>query len=533
MTSQTDPFLRVLSQFDAAAAQTVMGAHDDEEEATIESLCDSLARFGKRRIDSQRVEQEKRVEPAILKELAEMGLFGLSIEPQFGGAGLSFKGTCRLMELLSQMDMSLGVTVGLHVGLGLRALNYYGSADLKDRYLPRLARGELIACYSMTETEAGSDIPSIRTTVKKEGDQLVLNGSKIFVTNGNLAHVATVGARGPGEDGLTMVLVPLDTKGVERGPEENKMGLRGSSTCSLYFDDVRIDEDHMIGVPSQGLSQMYHALTWGRTLMAGGCIGLSRDAFSRTLRHVTTRRQFKRPLSSFGMVQQRLAAMRTRIHTMESLIRLVAWLEDSRPTTAEWESTVAKIFCTQGVGLVADHAMQLHGGSGFVEDTGIARIYRDCRVTRIFEGANDLLRRLVATSFLRGAMAGQLRYRPSVQKMMDPVFHAQAEMFDALLQGIDEDVTRIGSTQGWRVLKKQMYQQRVADSVSALYCMLAVLARAEGALRCGQMTDDIMRITTHACHVLGKTCERNMAELDDNVDHIVREVAVSSCAQLE
>jgi alkylation response protein AidB-like acyl-CoA dehydrogenase len=331
--------------------------------------------------------------PEVLAEARELGLFGLAIPEVHGGLGLSLAGTAAAIAELARVDRSLATAVGLHNGLGTRGLVEAGSPALQSRYLPALARGERIGAFCATEPGAGSDLSAIRTTAELVGAELALRGEKAYVTNAGWAGLFTVLVRTPepeGGAGSALVVVPRETPGVSVGAEEHKMGLKASSTRSVFFDDARVPRDHQLGVVGRGIQDAHRALEWGRTLMSAGCLGTARAALERSLAHAGRRKQFRKPLRSFGAVRAHLAAIARSVATIECVLGRVAD-DEARGLPIEAGSAALKVLASELAFDACDRAVQVHGALGFVEDAGIAILQRDARVTRIFEGANDVL----------------------------------------------------------------------------------------------------------------------------------------------
>lgn len=375
-----------------AAGLTVAHATPDEAEVLAVAL-DQVRRFLAREVDADAIDREARIPPATVGAAARAGLFGLTIPGEYGGAGLSLKATCRVIEELARGDRSVAIMAGLHAGLGSRPLVELGAPALKDRYLPAMAAGERVASFAATEAGAGSDLAAVRTTGTIEGDAVRLVGEKSYVTNGGFAGVFTVLARTPGLGGArawSLVCVPREAPGVTVGPEEHKLGIRGSSTVTVRFDDVRVPRDHLVGEVGRGLDHAHRALAWGRTILSAGCVGTARAALDATVAHVASRRQFGRPIGAFGATQGHVADMAARLYAMESLVREVGESE-AAGAPIDRASSVAKVFCSEAAFEACDAAVQLHGALGFIEPAGVARLLRDCRITRIFEGANDVL----------------------------------------------------------------------------------------------------------------------------------------------
>ncbi|MBK7859827.1 MAG: acyl-CoA dehydrogenase family protein [Archangiaceae bacterium] len=374
----------------AAAVQPVEVAEPD----VMGALLTGVERYLRSEVDAAQIDREGAVPARVLAGLGELGVFGVTIPQRYGGAGLRLTDACRLAAALARADRSIATTVGLHLGLGTRPLVAFGAEGLKQRYLPRLASGEAIAAFATTEANAGSDLSRLATTALAEGAQLVVNGEKLFVTNGRLAKVFTITAATPGlggaQRGSSLVLLESGDPGLSVGREERKLGLKGSSTAPLTIDGVRIEPERIIGEPGRGADQLHHVLAWGRTLMSAGCCGTARAALVKAIEHTASRRQFGRTLDAQPVVREHLALMGARLAAMEALVHDTASLEDDVPGLLQ-RSLAAKVFGSDGASYVVDTALQLFGGLGFIEESGMPLLLRDVRITRIFEGANDVL----------------------------------------------------------------------------------------------------------------------------------------------
>lgn len=352
----------------------------------------------------------------LLHEARSLGLFGMAIPEAHGGFGLSLGATASAVAEIARVDRALATAIGLHNGLGTRGLIEAGSPELQARYLPAMAAGECIGSFCATEPGAGSDLSALRTTADLEGDVLVVRGQKAYVTNAGLAGLFTVLVRTPepgGGAGSALVVVPRDTPGLSLGVEEHKMGLRASSTRSVYFDDVRVPIGHQLGATGRGIADAHRALEWGRTLMSAGCLGTARAALERSLAHTTHRRQFRRSLRTFGSVKAHLAAMARAVFAIEAVLRAVA-REEASGASIEASSAALKVLASELGFDACDRAVQVHGALGFVEDAGVAILQRDARVTRIFEGANDVLLVRLGSALVAGkGLATQTRLPPS------------------------------------------------------------------------------------------------------------------------
>lgn len=409
------------------------------EREVVEAIVDPLERFCRDRIDPRANDHRKSIPAEVLGGLKEMGLFGLSLPESHGGAGLGLWATGSIAAVIARRDRSVATTLGLHLGLGTRGLVRYGTVEQQDRYLPRLATGEILAAFATTEPAAGSDLSALRCTLSETEGALSLRGQKCFVTNGGLAWLYTVSTRSPGlggaRKGQTIVLVERDDPGVCVGAEEDKLGLRASSTTMLDFDDVALGADRVLGPVGQGAGCLQHILAYGRTVMAFGCTGTAHAALAATRTHCSVRVQFGRTLDQLGVVREQLADMAAKLFAIEALVRWAA----SDESKLEWRSLAAKVLASDLSGEIVDTALQLHGGYGFIEETGIALLARDARITRIFEGANDVLR------VHRGLFAvGQAPEGPQGARCRDAIAEARARL-GARLLGDHVTLHRLGT----------------------------------------------------------------------------------------
>ncbi|MBL8956524.1 MAG: acyl-CoA dehydrogenase, partial [Myxococcaceae bacterium] len=303
------------------------------------------------------------------------------------------------------------------------------------RYLPLLASGEAIAAFATTEANAGSDLSRLATTALAEGAELVVNGEKLFVTNGRLAEVFTITAATPGlggaQRGTSLVLLESGDRGLTVGREERKLGLKGSSTAPLVIDGVRIGPERIVGEPGRGAEQLHQVLAWGRTLMSAGCCGTARAALVKAIEHTASRRQFGRTLDAQPVVREHLALMGARLTAMDALVHDTASLEDDVPGLLH-RSLAAKVFGSEGASYVVDTALQLFGGVGFIEESGLPLLLRDVRITRIFEGANDVLLTQLGTH-----LATAPPPRQPLAPLVGPEAHALACSADVAAAALD------------------------------------------------------------------------------------------------
>lgn len=353
------------------------------------SFLTSLDRFLVEHVDARAIDAAHRIPDQVLRGLADLGAFGVTIPEAYGGSGLGLLAACRVVDVSARRDRAVATTVGLHLGLGTRPLVAFGTAAQKARWLPELAAGSRIAAFAATEPGAGSDLSRLATRAVIDGERVRVDGQKLYVTNGRIAGLYTLAVASDLAGGGALIVLEREDSGLSVGPEERKLGLRGSSTTPITLAGVEVESARLIGPTGAGAAQLGHTLAWGRTAMAAGCCGTAQAALDATLAHVRLRHQFGRTLAAQPVVRAQVADMVATLHTMRALVVRAA----TAPDAAEHErlSLAAKIFCSDGDWAICDLALQLHGGSGYLEDTGLPLLLRDARITRVFEGANDVL----------------------------------------------------------------------------------------------------------------------------------------------
>lgn len=344
------------------------------------------------------IDQQEHIPPELIKKIAELGLLGESLPPEYGGGGFGEVGYCLAQEEMARGCLSTATFIGAHQSIGANAINIGGSAELKKRYLPRLAEGKLIAAFALTEVLAGSDSFNLRTRAHQEGGEWVINGEKIWITNGNIADVISVFART--DRGITGFVVESKMKGFSAGPSEKKMGIRGSSTAAISFDNVRVPKGNMIGEDGRGFLVAMKTLDAGRLGLGACCLGASKELLELSTRYAKERKQFDVPISQFEGIQFMLAEMAMLIFAMESMVYRTAALYDSGKSVSR-ESASIKLFCSESLDKIADMAVQVHGGMGYSREMPIERFYRDSRINRIFEGTNEIQKVVIAREVIK------------------------------------------------------------------------------------------------------------------------------------
>ncbi|MBI2068881.1 MAG: acyl-CoA dehydrogenase family protein [Candidatus Yanofskybacteria bacterium] len=364
-----------------------------------EMLRQTLREFGANEIRPKvdDMEREGNIFPDIIGKMAELGLFGVPFADTYGGAGLGKTGYCIMMEELCRVHGSVAVLVGASTGLTGGSIALYGTEAQKQKYLRAIAEGKAIGAFALTEAEAGSDVANIMSIAEKRGDKWVINGTKQFISNGDIADVVVVFAktdRDLGANGISAFIVEKGYPGFKTTKVEHKMGIRASRTTSMEFTDMEVLEENVLGQLGQGFKIAMNALNYGRLSLAAGCIGASKRAFELAYAHASQRSQMGKKLIEFEVIQFYFARMRSDIFLMESSVYPVAAMAD-RGEDIRLESAIVKLTASEMSGRVIDTALQIHGGVGYMDEYEISRLYRDARINPIFEGTNEIQQLLI------------------------------------------------------------------------------------------------------------------------------------------
>jgi alkylation response protein AidB-like acyl-CoA dehydrogenase len=363
-----------------------------------ELLRDTVRAFAEERVApvAEELDREHRFPYELVAELAELGLMGIPIPEDYGGAGGDTLAYAIAIEELTRIDSSVAITVAAHTSLGTMPFLLFGSEEQKRQWLPDLASGRRLAAFGLTEPGAGSDAGATRTTAELEGGEWVVNGSKIFITNAgtDLTACVTITAR-TGEDEISNIVVPNGTAGYVVSAPMRKLGWRASDTRELSFEDCRVPEGNLLGPRGAGFKQFLEILDGGRISVAAMGLGLAQGAYDLAFAYAREREQFGRPIARFQAVQFALADMATEIEAARSLVYKAAWLKDQGREFAK-EAAIAKLYTGELSKRVVDRSLQLHGGYGFMDEYAISRLYRDQKVLEIGEGTNEVQRMVIA-----------------------------------------------------------------------------------------------------------------------------------------
>jgi alkylation response protein AidB-like acyl-CoA dehydrogenase len=347
---------------------------------------------------AKRIDDEERIPPELIQKIKDLGLLGAAFPPEYGGGGFGELGYCLMQEEIARGDMSVATFIGAHQSIGANAIYLGGSEFLKKKYLVPLAEGKYIGAFALTEVLAGSDSFNLRTKAHKDGDDWVINGEKMWITNGGIADVVSVFART--ERGITGFVVETKMKGYTAGPPEKKMGIKGSQTTPITFENVRVPKENMIGDDGRGFLVAMKTLDAGRLGLGAACMGAAKQLLEWSAVYAKERKQFDAPIASFEAIQWMVAEMATMIYAMESMVyRTAVDYDAGRPVSRQAASV--KWYCSESLDQIADKAVQIHGGMGYSRELPIERYYRDSRINRIFEGTNEVQQMVIAREVLK------------------------------------------------------------------------------------------------------------------------------------
>lgn len=530
-----------------------------DEKENVSLILDNLRRFGETEVDAAKIDREHAIPDALLTKMKEMGLFGLTIPEEYGGIGLGSSAYARVVQELAAIDASLAVTIGGHQSIGLKALLLFGTDAQKKKYLPRLATGEKVAAFALTEPGAGSDAASIttRAELSDDGEYYLLNGSKIWITNGGFADVFTVFARTSAPDAgvkprITALLVEREM-GITSGPNEEKMGIRGSSTTEIAFDDVKVPAANVLGDAGRGFKVAMQVLNSGRMGLASGCVGACKRLIGMSTERVLEREAFGRPIGEFGMIKEKIAQMSAQTYALESMTYLTTGLVDAGVADYSLESAICKVFGSETLWYVVNETLQIAAGIGYMTEYPYERLMRDARINMIFEGTNEILRAFIALAGMQSpgkqlaevakAMREPIKgfgllsefavnkarslVRRDRLERVHPALRKETVIFE---EGVAELAQRVEQTlrrHGRDIAERQFVQKRIADAAIDLYALAAVLSRTTRAIeRAGEAGATREINLTSAFAVLAEARLRDgLANMERDSDELLKAVA--------
>ena len=371
----------------------------------VQSLCDELRRFLVKEVDprSRWIEENDAIPDDLLQKTRELGLFGLTIPEQYGGIGLDLAGKCAIEEVMGSTNYGFATLIGNHTGISTTGINALGNEAQKKKYLPRMATGEWIGCFALTEAEAGSDPAAMRTTAVKKGDRYILNGEKIYITNAPVASVFTLMAvtdKSKGVKGISAFILEKGFRGLSVGRNELKMGMHGCTTSPVIMQDCEVPAENLLGPEGMGFVQALKTLTQGRVTVAARCCGMMDKLISRSAEYMKVRSQGGHKLAEYQGLQWMLADMAVQRDAARLLTKrgIDTLMRGERGTL---EAAMAKLYATEALGKVVDAAVQIHGGMGYMREVGIETTFRDARIVRIYEGTSEIQRNIIAAQILK------------------------------------------------------------------------------------------------------------------------------------
>lgn len=552
----------------------------DEDRRTTDFLAE-LKAYCEENVDREWIDEHEHIPPEVVEGLKRMGLFGISLPREYGGMGLSQSAYCRVFEFVTGYDVGLAIMLGVHLSIGIKGIQLAGTEEQKRLYLPKAATGEWFASFALTEPEAGSDANGIRSRAvpAPDGSGWILNGSKIWIGNGSFSEIVVAFAQTPVEregktrDRVTAFILRPDMPGFERGPTLRKMGARGSNQAELYFHDLHVPHENVLGEVGEGFKLAMRILNSGRQGLSAGAAGGVRQCLRMAKEWTTERTQFGKPLAEFELVQGKLAAMAADAYTAESVAYFTTGLYDRGDVDFALESAAAKVWNSEALDRAVDELVQLAGGRGFVKGYPYERMYRDARITRIFEGTNEILRLFVGLSGMQEpgeylAQIGAALREPLRQLGLLTEFAAERVRlalgagepgltvevhprlrghFDYLVEhtrdlrvSVDAAIRRHGRA----LPERQFLVARIADMAIELYVRSCVLSRTQAILEAHDAgereapaltssripldevtVERLLHICDLACQRSGLRFREARENLEDTRDDLLRQVA--------
>jgi alkylation response protein AidB-like acyl-CoA dehydrogenase len=522
------------------------------EKAEADEAVAKVRAFAEVSIDPAAIDREADIPRAVVYGLSQLGVMGMTAPKEFGGRGFSQSQYCRVMEVIGGRCSSTAIFVNAHHSIGIRALLLFGTPEQKARWLPPLVRGEMLAAFALTETEAGSDASNVQTTAtpNADGSGYVLNGTKRYISNGGIAHVLTVMARTPdpkgGESKVTAFLVTPDMPGFEVvNARMEKVGIRGTATAKLAFHDMPVPASNVLGPVGKGLKVALTVLDFGRTTFGASCTGMSKTVLAAAARHAARRRQFGRPLADLELIKKKLAYMAATSFATEATTYEVAALIDSGAEDYMLETAILKVFSTETLWQSVYEVLQVHGGQGYFTDEPYERIMRDARINTIGEGANEVLKAFIALVGVRdtaedfkATLAGlksPARFLPTVLKFAGDRLIRKARPTRVTVQTPDlrpyaDALARRVARFPWAVervlvrhreafLDRQYLQERIADAAIALTTAACTLARLDSEIAAGTSVPSSRAAAELYLRMADRAFDAALRGLDHNDDH--------------
>jgi acyl-CoA dehydrogenase family protein 9 len=552
------------SLFGGVVAEGVIFPYPEPSRAEadeVHAILEAFRRFAVKSIDSARLDREAEIGSEVLAGLKELGLFGLLVPKEQGGSGLRMTAYARAIQEIASVDATVAMTLSAHQSLCVAAILLFGSEELKARWLPRLAKGELVGAFALAEVGAGSDAASIQTRADLDGDDYVVTGEKAWVTNGGIADLFVVFARtSPADEGakprLTAFVIERGA-GVTNGANEEKLGVRGTSTTTVTFQKVRVPREQVLGEQGRGFKVAMEVLTHARLSLASSCIGKSKRLLRLAVDRISERKAFGRNIAEFGLVRDKIAQMSSDLFALESMTYLTTGLVDAGSSDFTIESAICKVFGSETLWRIANEAQQISGALGYMRAQPWERLLRDARIAMVYEGTNEILRCFIALS----GMQGPGREIEEVSKAMrepikgfgllsdfalrkarsalgrerfskaHPMLAREAVLFEEYTSHLAKSVDKVLRRHGKNIAEMQYTQKRVADVAIDLYAVASVISRTTRAIE--RRGEEGSRREIDLASVFVASAKRRMAEnvaaMDENDDELRKAISQRTC----
>jgi len=530
-----------------------------EDAENTEMIVQTWREFAKDNIDPVKIDREERIPPEVLEGMKELGFFGLSIPEKYGGAGMSKTGYSRVFEEFCTIDASIAVTMGAHGSIGTVGLVMYGTESQKEKYLPKMATGEIVSSFALTEPGAGSDAAGIQSFARlnEKKSHFILNGNKIWISNGGIADLWTVFAKTEVQEGgeikkkITAFLVEPAWPGCSAGKSEEKLGIHGTNTTPLNFDGVMVPVENVLGPIGKGFKVAMETLNMGRLSLAAGCVGGSKELTRLGVEYAKSRKQFGKPIANFGMIKDKISRMMADTYAAESMVYLTASLADRKDVDFSLESAISKVFSSEALWRTVNETMQIAGGLGYSREYPYERYMRDARINLIFEGTNEILRSFIALAGMQGPgeylkKIGKALRKPirglgllsefAVGKVKDRVardslknvdsrLSSEADHFAEYAAELHHAVEKVLMKHGKEIVGRGFVLQRIANMAIDLYAMAAVISRVDTKIKNGEPVERDLPLAKYFCEQAWRRIRREARQVDHNSDDLQEEIA--------
>jgi acyl-CoA dehydrogenase family protein 9 len=535
-------------------------------------MIDAINKFAEDHIDSHKFDHDSQVPESVWQGLAALGLCGLAVEEQYGGMQLNTTLYARVFSEIAGIDGSIATMLGAHQSIGYKALLNEGNQEQKQKWLPHLASGEKVAAFCLTEPGSGSDAYSIKTKALDNGDgTYTINGQKLWITNGGRAEFYTVFCKtdheinGEKKEKISCFIVEKSREGISFGEKEAKMGIKASETRAVYFDKVVVPKENIIGELGQGFKIAMNVLNTGRLSLGSGSVGAMKVALKLAVNHAKNRRQFDRPISEFGMIQEKISVMAANIYAAESIVYLTTGKIAQGMEEYSIESAICKVYCSEKLWETVDKSMQIAAGNGYMKEYPYERMMRDARINLIFEGTNEILRCFIALSGIKDPSdalkeLGKMKDMSSVLndpikslgvlsdfakkrigKMMptktlteiNPRLEVLANHFSDMLNDFSIKVENVLMKYGKKIIGNEMPQYRLANMAIELYVQLAVLSRTSSILNDNAVAENdkdyVMALTNLILRDSRQSFVKNYKRLSGSYDSNIPKTSAFVC----